>query len=241
MVKNNSYTIIFIIILCVISSIILTLVSKGFEGKKNFNIELDRKKNVLKAFGFNLNNKNQNSIVKLFDNSIKKIVIDKEGNVFKGENKSDIASDKKHNLLIIYKAIENKQVKGYAIPIDGFGLWSQLLGYYALANDLSTVKGITFYKHGETPGLGGEIESDDFQKNFTNKKIFDSKNILRPTIVVKGKVDDVITDKSEHIFYVDGISGATMTCDGINQLLKNGLEKYEPFFRRMRKEFDINE
>ena len=94
-----------------------------------------------------------------------------------------------------------------------------------------TVKGITFYKHGETPGLGGEVEKEWFTHNFIGKRIIDGQGNLVGIQVVKGQVDEL----SENAFHqVDGISGATMTSKGLNNFLMTDLQKYEPFFKRIR-------
>ncbi|MBT6865923.1 MAG: NADH:ubiquinone reductase (Na(+)-transporting) subunit C, partial [Candidatus Marinimicrobia bacterium] len=118
-------------------------------------------------------------------------------------------------------------------PIAGKGLWSTLYGYFAVEPDGRTVKGITFYKHGETPGLGGEIEKDWFQKNFIGKQFVNEKNELLGIQIIKGKVQ---SDDKEAYHKVDGISGATMTGKGLEYFLKDDLSKYEPFFKQIRGE-----
>jgi len=57
-----------------------------------------------------------------------------------------------------------------AIPFSGSGLWAPIKGVIALEPDLITIMGIRFYQQEETPGLGGEIASDWFQKQFKGKK-----------------------------------------------------------------------
>ena len=116
------------------------------------------------------------------------------------------------------------------IPISGKGLWSSLYGYFAIdSNNYSTVRGITFYAHGETPGLGAEISKKWFQNNFIDKEIFTLDNILNSITVIKGKAKD--SNKYE----VDGISGATITSNGVTELLKRDLQRFEPYFINNRK------
>ena len=99
-----------------------------------------------------------------------------------------------------------------------------------------TVRGITFYKHGETPGLGAEIEKEWFQSNFKGKSIWDvQKNQLWPVAVLKGKVKDTMTDEDKMKHYVDGISGATMTAKGVTEMVDREIRKYEPFFAKIRR------
>ena len=116
------------------------------------------------------------------------------------------------------------------IPISGKGLWSSLFGYFAIdANNLSTVKGITFYAHGETPGLGAEISKQWFQSNFIGKEIYSGEELLSIKVTKAG-----LADKS-NLYEVDGISGATITSRGVTELLKRDLQRYEPYFIRNKK------
>jgi Na+-transporting NADH:ubiquinone oxidoreductase subunit C len=123
--------------------------------------------------------------------------------------------------------------RAYVLPISGKGLWSTIYGYIALDVDGATVRGITFYKHGETPGLGGEIEKEWFKSNFEGKRIFDEEGNLVSITVVKGKVEELIPE-SEAYHYVDGISGSTLTGRGINEFLEEDLGKYEPFLKKVK-------
>ncbi|MCA9400056.1 MAG: NADH:ubiquinone reductase (Na(+)-transporting) subunit C, partial [Candidatus Omnitrophica bacterium] len=133
----------------------------------------------------------------------------------------------------IYK--EDGQTIAYSFPIIGKGLWSTLYGYFALEPDAKTVRGITFYSHGETPGLGAEIEKDWFTSNFVGKNIWDEEeHRLKPVEVVKGKVSDKYSGE-EAEYYVDGISGATMTSKGVTAMIAKELKVYEPFFSKIRK------
>jgi Na+-transporting NADH:ubiquinone oxidoreductase subunit C len=106
-------------------------------------------------------------------------------------------------------------------------LWGAIHGYLALENDGATIRGFTVYKHSETPGLGGEIESRWFRKNFENKKIIDSQGAFVSVRVAKGVVKEVVP-QPERPNYVDGISGATMTGKFLTSGLKDILQDYEP-------------
>ena len=137
--------------------------------------------------------------------------------------------------IYVVKADDGGQASVYAIPVHGKGLWSTLYGYLALESDLDTIKGMTFYKHGETAGLGAEIAKPWFQENFVGKKIFDGE-VLRSIEVVKGKVEQLIADPDDQIYAVDGISGASITGRGVADLLKEKLGIYEPYVKRVRAE-----
>jgi Na+-transporting NADH:ubiquinone oxidoreductase subunit C len=104
----------------------------------------------------------------------------------------------------------------------------------AIEPDAVTVRGITFYKDGETPGLGGEIQKDWFQNNFRGKKIWSEKDQkLTPIALVKGQVKDFYQDERVN-YHVDGITAATLTCKGVTAFLDRWIKMYEPFFSKLR-------
>lgn len=132
--------------------------------------------------------------------------------------------DPGYKLLFAYKPAE--KVEAYILPIEGYGLWDMMYGYLALAPDLNTIKGIRFYKHKETPGLGGEAEKPWFTNQYVDKKILDPEGKLVSIKVAKGK--------ASNSYEVDGMSGATLTGDGITDFMLDDLGKYEPYFKTLR-------
>ncbi|MCA9407787.1 MAG: NADH:ubiquinone reductase (Na(+)-transporting) subunit C [Candidatus Omnitrophica bacterium] len=234
--ESSSYIFTFAMIICVVCSFSLALVSQGLKAKKETNIALDIKKNILKAVNLEEHlalKASATEIEAAYENKIEELVIDPSGNIVEGKSPKDIVEGESLYPVYVYK--EGSQKKAYCFPIVGKGLWSTLYGYLALEPDAMTVRGITYYDHGETPGLGAEIEKDWFQNNFKGKKIWDLKeNKLHPVAVVKGKVADKYSGENAQ-FYVDGISGATMTSKGVTEMIARELNKYEPFFQKIRK------
>jgi len=226
----------FALAVCVTCSLALSIVSEGLKDKKEMNIALDIKKNILKAVSLQEPlppEATAQEVLDAYDAKIEERVIDVQGMIVEEKSPKDIEEGEALYALYVYK--EDGQVMAYCFPIIGKGLWSTLYGYFALEPDAITVRGITFYQHGETPGLGAEIEKDWFQYNYIGKKIWDIKTgRLMPTKVVKGKVDDVIA-KEDVPFYVDGISGATMTARGVTEMVEKWVNIYEPFFGKIRK------
>jgi Na+-transporting NADH:ubiquinone oxidoreductase subunit C len=159
--------------------------------------------------------------------------LDLSGNEVKDKLVTDLNPKKDLDLLPLYYCQKNGEIDSYIIPISGKGLWSTIYGYLALEPDAVTVKGITFYKHGETPGLGGEIEKEWFKQNFVGKKILSPQGELVSIAVIKGKVADKYSEGDAYR-YVDGISGSTLTGNGLTQFLKEDLLQYEPFFKQIR-------
>ncbi|MCK5579736.1 MAG: NADH:ubiquinone reductase (Na(+)-transporting) subunit C [Candidatus Omnitrophica bacterium] len=236
MKSSNRYTFMFALIVCVVCSFSLAAVSEGLREKKELNEVLDIKKNILKAVALKdpVDPKAKpQEVLKIYTDKIEEIVIDTKGQIVKGKKPEDIKEGRDLMPLYIYK--EDGNVLAYCFPIEGKGLWSTLYGYFALEPDATTVRGMTFYKHGETPGLGAEIEKEWFLKNFKGKQIWDlSKGTLTPVVIVKGKVADTVPEE-QRFYHVDGISGATMTCKGVNAILKHWINKYEAYFSRIRK------
>lgn len=233
--SENTYTFVFALIICVVCSFSLAAVSEGLREKREQNEALDIKKNILKAVVLRnpLSSKAKPEVVEaMYQEKIEELVVDAQGNVVEGKQLKDIAQGEQLYPLYIYQ--ENGKVVSYCFPIEGKGLWSTLYGYFALEPDAITVRGITYYKHGETPGLGAEIEKDWFLNNFKGKKIWDIKAArLVPTTVIKGKVADFISEPQAQ-YYVDGISGATMTSKGVTAMIDKWLNIYEPFFAKKR-------
>ena len=227
---SNRYTILFTASLTVILGLFISIASGSLKTMQELNIENDSKKNILVSLGYKESADKRwtpDDIQSIFKKNIRSLVVDKMGNVI-DNNQINNEPDFNVNYYPIYTDQENGVTKGYAIPISGKGLWSTLYGYFAIEPDGITAKGITFYAHKETPGLGGEVEKPWFQKNFIGKKFINESGKLIGIEVVKGKSDP------ENLYQVDGISGATVTSKGVEKFLLNDLKKYEPFFNKIR-------
>lgn len=135
-----------------------------------------------------------------------------------------------------YLVRKNGQLTTIILPVHGRGLWSMMYGLIALEPDGNTIVGITFYEHGETPGLGDQIAKRPWRDLWSGKQLFDESNDLRVE-VVKGRVppDDLLAS-----YHVDGISGATLTGRGVTNMLKYWLGEhgYGPYLKRIRSELE---
>jgi Na+-transporting NADH:ubiquinone oxidoreductase subunit C len=114
---------------------------------------------------------------------------------------------------LVYLVKKDGKLDQVIVPIDGKGLWSTLYGFLAIGGDLNTVLGITFYEHAETPGLGGEIDNPAWQAQWAEKKVYDKEGSVE-LHVVKGAAD------KNSPYQVDGLSGATLTANGVTNLVK---------------------
>ena len=237
----------FVMSLSLFAAFLLALTATTLKDKQDYNIEVDRKKNVLKCAGVDVSKLESNEVIKTYKNVIREKVLSEKGEIInithaELENSEDKSTGQIYYLnsgkeyLPLFEHQANGKLNAYILPISGKGLWSTLYGYFALDQDLNTVKGITFYKHGETPGLGGEVEKEWFQNNFINKTIFDENDNFVSIIVAKG----VATGKKINN-KVDGMSGATITGTGLTTFLKADLKRYLPFINKQKVNEKLNE
>ena len=233
---KNKY--VFIITLTIVCSLLLSLASEGLKDRKNKNIEIDKKKNILSAIGVNIDNFSSLDINQYFTDNIDTLIINLEGNtVNQSINDLNVIENKQtgevkyfndnQEYLPLYTETEKNII---IIPVSGKGLWSSLFGYFAIdANNYSTVRGITFYAHGETPGLGAEISSAWFQSSFIGKEVYSGEELLSIKLTKPGLAD------KNNLYEVNGISGATITSNGVTALLKRDLQRYKPYFNKNKK------
>lgn len=136
------------------------------------------------------------------------------------------------NLANVYLLQKEGQLDKIILPVKGKGLWSTMYGFIALEADATTVSGVTFYEHGETPGLGGEIENKRWQKSWIGKQVA-SENGETKLHVIKGMVNEA-TSESE--YKIDGLAGATLTSNGVSNLITfwMGENGFGPYLAKLR-------
>lgn len=242
MQHSKPYSIGFILIITALFGLLLALAASALSERQQFNEEVNVKRNILMAVGVLDRDREMelDEIDAMYQESVQSFAVDPEGTIVEGVSGESLDlevvlqnPDTSQHRYPVFVATDAGGSTVYAIPVFGKGLWSTLYGYLALEADLETVRGMTFYAHGETPGLGAEIEQAWFQDNFVGKKIYDA-GALRTIQVVKGTVENRIQDPGERDYFVDGISGATITGRGVSNLLETKVALYEPFFRRVR-------
>ncbi len=147
----------------------------------------------------------------------------------------DIAGIKrKSRYMIVYFVKQEGKIKKIILPVYGLGLWSTMYGLLALDDDLKTVSAFTFYEHGETPGLGGEVDNPRWKNLWKGKIVFD-KNWKLKIEIIKGKVN---ATKKDSKYKIDGLSGATITTRGVNNLVRFWLGEsgYGTFLKKLRED-----
>ncbi len=135
---------------------------------------------------------------------------------------------------MVYLVRDGEQTEQVILPVRGKGLWSTMYAYVALDGDLTTIRGVSFYEHGETPGLGGEIENRRWQAGWQGKQVYSDSGKMDLQFV-KGKA---ATEEPGRSYQIDGLSGATLTTNGVNSLMEFwfGDHGFKPFFTQLKKE-----
>ncbi len=137
-------------------------------------------------------------------------------------NEEDVASiSRRARYSVVYLLQDETGLQKIVLPVHGYGLWSTMYGYLALRGDLNTVAGITFYEQQETAGLGGEVDNPKWKASWQGKEIYSSGHDVALR-VIKGTVDPASRDAEYHI---DGLSGATLTSRGVENLIHYWLGK----------------
>ena len=115
------------------------------------------------------------------------------------------------------------------LPIKGYGLWGTIYGFLTLESDMNTIKGISFYEHKETPGLGARIEEPKWRAQWNGIHAYDDSGDVATGVTKAGTPRDN---------YVDGISGATLTSRGVSNMVQFwlGEQGYKPFLDQLRKQ-----
>lgn len=223
---SKAYVILFALVLSVVCSLLITAAATGLKERQQENMALDKKMNLLRAAGLvGADQKpGKETINTLYDRRIAEVFVDRQGRIMGAEDPDGMhlyffhAQDARD-------AHNSSNISGYIVPINTRGLWGKIHGYLAFESDGQTVSGFSVFSHSETPGLGGEIESAWFQKNFKGKKILNSQDKFVSIGIAKGKAGNL--PKAEQANYVDGISGATLTGRYLSEGIKNTLMKYE--------------
>ncbi|MBZ9651334.1 NADH:ubiquinone reductase (Na(+)-transporting) subunit C [Psychroflexus montanilacus] len=231
--NSNAYTFIFAIAMVVIVAVTLSFTATSLSPMQKENVRQEKMQSILSTIGIETERANAEE---LFNKHItQQIALDhngeeKEGVVaFEVDLAKELSKPVEEQSFPIYLA-NYEGSEFYIAPLRGSGLWDAIWGYIALKDDANTVKGVIFDHKGETAGLGAEITTDWFQQRFVDEKIFDENGNLVGVNVVKGYSGGNNKDDNK----VDSISGATITGDGVTDMLSNRLKNYLPFFKKIK-------
>ncbi len=256
MPRSAWYTIGFAAAICLVCSIGVTWAAVALAEAQDVNKLLDKQRNVLEATGLLApGEKADRAEIERRFASFRPLVVDLASGAIDTETPAaevdpkqavrdparSVAAPKNlggvtrvPNKTVVYELLDEAgQTKMLVLPIEGKGLWSTLYGFLAVGPDLDTIKGITFYQHGETPGLGGEVDNPRWKALWPGRKIHDSQGGVKIE-VIKGTAGPV--EKDPH--RVDGLSGATITARGVSYFVQFWLGEngYGKFFETYRAE-----
>ena len=225
--NTNSYTFIFAIIMVVVVGSVLAFAATSLQPMQYENMRIDKMQSILMTVGVDASVEEAEELYQEY--ITEEIVLSNEGTVKEGVDafNVDLAKELKRDPgvqnLPLYKAVVDGE-SYYIIPLRGSGLWNAIFGYISLKDDLNTIKGVTFDHLGETPGLGALITEQWFRERFADKQVFDDGANLVGVSVVKGGA-------GEDPNAVDAIAGATITGDGVSNMISERLRHYVPYFR----------
>lgn len=228
-VNKNSYTFIFAAAMVVVVGVILSAAAISLKPMQDKNIENEKKQDILSTIGFAKDETSREEAAELFPEYVnKQIVLDMSGAEVEGEAfKIDLAKQVKlpmeEQTWPLYIA-EKDGKTFYVVPLRGKGLWGPIWGYVSLEEDLNTIYGASFDHKTETPGLGAEINKGFFQDQFIGKKLFENGEFISVAVVKGGASGQ---------YEVDGISGGTITSNGVDAMLKDCISFYLPYFEQI--------
>lgn len=227
---------------CIVCSVLVSSAAVLLRPKQASNVRADRQRRVLLVAGLLKAGERPDSAAlhRLFEQRIRPRYVE----LSTGRYVTEKVAEQQHTrpaapnkaliteiprYATVYQAMTEGEVRRLILPIEGMGLWSTLHGYLALDTDGQTVRGITFYQHGETAGLGGEVDDPRWQALWDGRKVFDDEGRVRLR-VKKGHAGPPAEDP----YHVDGLSGATLTGDGVSNMLEFwlGPDAFGPYLRR---------
>ena len=254
----------FSVAVCLVCAVVVSLSAVGLKDRQDDNKRIDRQKKVLVVAGLLEEGAEAtpSEISSLFQKRIKAVMVDLKTGTVDAEatkavadydqikaskdpalstavdkNRAGVPRVPKHAVVFLVsnkdlaEGSEIAEPDQYILPVEGKGLWSTLYGYVSLGRDLNEIKGLTFYQHAETPGLGGEVDNPGWKAKWPGRKAYspDGKIAIK---VKKGTAGSPAEDPHQ----VDGLSGATITSNGVTYLLKFWLGEngFGPYLKNLK-------
>lgn len=244
MQQSNTYIIVFAVILTVVCGFLLSGSSQLLGPIQQEAVALDTKKQILGAVisPDKIRKMAPEEITSYYESSIASTVVNMDGEEVKevegapitaesvdiARNYKKAPEDRLYPVFIYHESGNPDNISAYILPLYGAGLWNSIWGYLALQSDLNTIEGVTFSHAGETPGLGARITEENVQQRYQGKEIWGEGGDLESVVMQKGEGRDY--SGAPHM--VDGMSGATITAVGVNNMLKNYLSYYKAFLSK---------
>jgi Na+-transporting NADH:ubiquinone oxidoreductase subunit C len=229
---SNRYIFIFSSIMVIAVATLLSLAATLLQPAQEKNLEVEKKKSMLESINIPADRDNAEE---LYARYIKEsFVLNSKGEPVEGVDAFNVViniEQKKpldEQYLPVFKASPDNGESVIILPVEGKGLWGPVFGYVSLKSDMNTIYGVTFDHKGETPGLGAEINTTDFEGMFSGKQLFENGKFVS-VMVLKGGA------KPGDLHGVDAISGGTITSKGLEKMLLDCILKYNDYLLKNRK------
>ena len=231
---SNAYTFGFAAAMVVVVASVLAFTASSLKDLQQENVRKEKMQNILATIGIEID---RDGAEVLFNEYItSQLALRNDGTVdesvdpFSGIKLAlELKKEPTQQHFPLYLA-DVEGASYYIIPLRGAGLWDAIWGYIALESDRNTIKGAVFDHKAETAGLGAEITQQWFMDRFVGEKVFDNVGKLVGISVSKTNNDPKDLDKNDH--EVDAISGATITGDGVSDMIIERLTHYQPYLEQ---------
>jgi len=228
---SNRYIFIFSALMVIVVAALLSLAATLLQPVQARNLEIEKKRNMLESINIPATSENAEE---LYDKYIREgFVLNSRGEpvegvdaftvVLKNEQKKPLETQ----YLPVFRAEPADGEKVIVIPVEGKGLWGPIYGYVSLKSDMNTIYGVNFDHKGETPGLGAEINTTQFESQFLGKKLYDNESFISVQVIKGGA-------RESDIHGVDAISGGTITSKGLQSMIFDCLLKYNDYLLKNR-------
>ncbi|MDR2469698.1 MAG: NADH:ubiquinone reductase (Na(+)-transporting) subunit C [Tannerella sp.] len=214
---NNVYTIVYASVMVVLVAVLLAFTSQSLRRLQKENEDNDKRQQILRSINIRVA---AGEAKATYDQLIKEaFLVNRQGERVEGDAfAADASKATAGDAYPVFVANVKGETK-YILALYGAGLWGPIWGYFSLNDDRNTVFGADFSHAGETPGLGAEIVTLAFSRQFIGKKIFTDQTFKSVAVVKPGK-------SAQGQDYVDGISGGTITSQGVDRMLFSSLSGY---------------
>ncbi|MDA8947992.1 Na(+)-translocating NADH-quinone reductase subunit C [Flavobacteriaceae bacterium] len=229
---SNAYTFIFATLMVLVVASALAFTASSLKDLQASNVRKEKMQNILATIGIETDREKAEALYNEYITGQLSLTssgnIDQEVSAFEISLNNEIKKPVAEQRFPLYEANVDGS-KFYIVPLRGAGLWDAIWGYIALKEDRNTIQGAVFDHKGETAGLGAEITQQWFQDRFVGEKLFNAQGQLVGINVSKTNNDPKDTDKEDH--EVDAISGATITGDGVTDMILERFKHYLPYLK----------
>jgi Na+-transporting NADH:ubiquinone oxidoreductase subunit C len=239
---SNAYTFIFATLMVLVVASALAFTASSLKDLQASNVRKEKMQNILATIGVETDREQAETLYNQYITGELSLTsdggYDEKVSAFEINLNNELKKPVNEQRFPLYEASVDGE-KYYIVPLRGAGLWNAIWGYIALEEDKNTIKGAVFDHIGETAGLGAEITQEWFQNRFLGEKVFDEIGNLVGINVSKTNNDPKDLDKDDH--EVDAISGATITGDGVTNMILERLNHYLPYLKAAEQTVALNQ